>query len=708
MYHARSEQIVDILAGRTGGEDRHFFRIMTAYYMSLIASMMRTEIKTHDRGTIPVNLYALALQPSGAGKTFTMTTLEELLVEPFKDDFMDEVFNVNAAKNLNSIALKMASATGDDPDRILEQLTSEYEGLGTLPFTFDSATSAAIKQLRRKLLMARTGSLNLIVDEVGSNLAGNMEALVDYLSLFDKGLIKQKITKSTAENKRSVEMHGASPANLLMFGTPSKLLNASKTEEDFDDLLRTGYARRMYFAYTQSARKADTRTPDEVYDAMTSTAMVTSVQDITDWFNELADSQYYHVALSMDKATSLKLIEYKINCERLAETIPDHKEALKAEVTHRYYKALKLAGAYAFIDKAKSISQHHLDCAIQLAEDSGTAFSSIMYREKPYIKLAKYLANVEHPVTHADLLEDLQFYNGAESRRRDLMNLAIAYGYKHNIVITRSFDNTVEFFKGESLKETNLEEVTLAYSDNITTGYENVLANWDDLHELVCSDNLHFTAHHLRNGYRNSEGVTPGFDMVVLDVDSGTSIDTVRILLQDYKYLIYTTKRHTDAANRFRIILPMTHKLLLDQEAYKAFMANVFDWLPFKVDEATADYARKWATNAGTHYYNDGMLFDATLFIPKTKKADEQATFINEHSNLNNLERWFASKATEGSRSNTLIKYAYALVDKGYDLDVIKSAINEFNSKLPKPLPVSELDTTVMISVHRKYMEKRS
>ena len=706
MYHAMSEKIVDILASRTGGEDRHFFRVMTAYYMSLIASMMRTDIKTHDRGIIPVNLYAVALGTSGAGKTYSMNILEELMVDPFKDDFIDEVFNVNATKHLNNLANKLANSIGEDPSKMLENLVIDYENLGPLAFTFDSATSAAIKQLRRKLLMAKTGSLNLIIDEIGSSLTTNMEALTDYLSLYDKGLIKQKITKSTSENKRGVEVTGVSPANLLMFGTPSKLLNASATEEAFDDLLRTGYARRLIYAYNTKPRKADTRSPEEVYAAITNPTLVNATDEIVEWFNELADMDYYNVQLTMDKSTSLKLIQYRLECEKKAEAIPEHREAVKAEMMHRYYKTLKLAGAYAFVDKSSTITDYHLDCAIQVVEDSGEAFTDIMHREKPYVKLAKYLANVEHPVTHTDLMEDLPFYSGSESKRRELMALAVAYGYKNNIVVTKTFESTVEFFKGESLKETDLSNLIVSYSDHITEGYTCTTASWDKLVNLVTADNMHYVAHHLKDGYRSADKVIPGFNLLILDVDSDVSLDTAKLLLQDYTYLMATTKRHTDKANRFRIILPMSHILKLNPEQYKQFMSNVFDWLPFKVDEATSDIARKWATHNGEYFYNEGTVIDATLFIPKTKKAEEQVNFINEHSTLTNLERWFVTQASEGSRNNTVIKYAYALVDKGYDLDVIRASIIEFNNKLDKPLTRTELDTTIMVSVTKKYTEK--
>jgi signal peptidase I len=45
-----------------------------------------------------------------------------------------------------------------------------------------------------------------------------------------------------------------------------------------------------------------------------------------------------------------------LECEGKAEQFREHQEVLKAEVSHRYYKALKLAGAYAFVDKSPVIT----------------------------------------------------------------------------------------------------------------------------------------------------------------------------------------------------------------------------------------------------------------------------------------------------------------------------------------------------------------
>ena len=111
---------------------------------------------------------------------------------------------------------------------------------GTLAFSFDSGTAPAVKQMRLKLLMSNAGSMNLELDEVGSNLTSNVEMLNTFLELYDVGKVKQKLTKNTSDNKRGEEFIGKTPTNLMLFGTPTKLLDGSKTEEELRLLINKG------------------------------------------------------------------------------------------------------------------------------------------------------------------------------------------------------------------------------------------------------------------------------------------------------------------------------------------------------------------------------------------------------------------------------------------------------------------------------------
>lgn len=698
-HHDTSEKIVEILCDKTQNDNPLFFRVLVGYYFSVVASMMRTTIATHDRGDIPVNMYALNLSPSGTGKGFSTNIIENQVINLFREKFTEETFPILAATKIAQIANKRAVRDGTDPDQEIIKVEREFNQLGSLVFSFDSGTSPAVKQMRHKLLMADAGSMNLQIDEIGSNLISNLEVLNTFLELFDVGNIKQKLVKNTTDNARNEEIVGRTPTNMMMFGTPSKLLNGSKTEEELYSMFETGYARRCFFGYCRSVSKSLTQSAEDVYNSLSNQQSNVFLEQVSKQLEYLADVTYMNRRLTMSKDTSIMLIDYRLKCERAAELLPEHDEMKKAELSHRYFKALKLAGAYAFIDDSMELTQDHLASAIKLAEESGEAFNRLLTRDRNWVKLAKYIANVKRDVTQADLAEDLPFYRGAANQKADMLTLAIAYGYNNNIIIKKSFVNGIEFLRGETLDPTNLNEMIVSYSTDIANGYANQLAPFENLHKLTNEPGYHWTSHHMNNGHRSEDSAIPGFNMVVLDVDDGTNLNTVKELLKDYKYLIYTTKRHTDEENRFRIILPINYKLELNAKEFKEFMDNIFEWLPFTVDTATNQRARKWLSHDGYYEYNDGQLLDAFQFIPATTKNEERKRLLTSQQSMDNLERWMMNNIGDGNRNNMLLRYGMILVDAGLSFEEIQTKVLSLNSKIPDKLSESEIFSTIMSSV---------
>lgn len=698
-YFEPAEKLVNILMKKTQNKNPLFFRVLVAYYFAKIASMMRVGIKTHDRGVIPVSLYAINLATSGSGKGFSTNIVEEQVINQFKERFMEETFQVVSEKHLAKLALKRAAKDNVDADDMLEKVKKEFANLGALAFSFDSGTTAAVKQMRHKLLMADCGSVNLEIDEIGSNLLGNVEVLNTFLELFDVGKVKQKLTKNTSENVRSEEIEGRTPTNMMLFGTPSKLLDGGKVENEFYAMLDTGYARRCLFGYHKKHELDTTLTAEEVYIMLTDADSADYLEELSIKLGKLADPVNFHQNLHVSKDVTLRLIEYKLRCEEKSFNMREHEDIPKAEMAHRYYKALKLSGAYAFIDGSHEITEDHLYNAIKLVEESGKAFSQILTRERNYVKLANYIANVGREVTQVDLVEDLPFYRGSENQKRDIMALAIAYGYKNNIIIKKSYSEGIEFLQGESMEVTNLDKMRVSYSQDITKDFQPDVAPFSELHKLICLDGYHYTAHHFIDNHRNSSNLIPGFNLVIIDVDGEVNLQTAQKLLENYKCLFATTKRHTPEINRFRIILPLSHTVKLTPDMYSKFMVNVFNWLPFAVDTATKDCARKWASHNGQYLYQDGELLDATLFIPQTRKEEEQNKLILDNNSLSNLERWFFLNTDKGNRSNQLIRYALILVDNGYGIEAVRSAVMGFNSKLKEQLTEDEINNTIMVSV---------
>ena len=700
-HFKKSEDLVEILCKKTGNTDKLFFRVLVAYYFTKVASMMRCNIKTHDRGVIPVSMYAINLATSGHGKGHATNIIEEQVIGQFRERFLEETFMEVSKQNLAILANKRAIKKNEDPDDELLRVEKEFSNLGNLAFSFDSGTTAAVKQMRHKLLMANAGSMNMEIDEIGSNLLGNMDVLTTFLELFDVGKVKQKLTKNTAENTRSEEIDGRTPTNMLLFGTPSKLLNGGKVEEEFYSMLETGYARRCLFGYVKVSEKHTGLTPAQIYDQLTDVVAENFLLLLSDAIAQLADLNYFNKTLTMSKDVSLQVIEYKLDCDTTADKLADHEEIRKAEIAHRYFKALKLAGTYAFMEGSSSVESQHLDSAIRLVEESGEAFAQILTRERNYVKLANYVANVGREVTHVDIMEDLPFYKGSEAQKRELMTLAIAYGYKNNIIIKKQYNDGIEFLIGESLAETNTDKMIISYGKELADNYRNETVEFTKLHQLTQLPDYHWVAHHLINGYRTEENCMPGFNMAVIDVDDSVSLDTVKLLLKDYTYLIYTTKRSTPQTNRFRIVLPLSHVLKMDAADYKEFMNNIYEWLPFEVDLQTNQRSRKWLTHAGTHFYNQGKLLDALLFIPKTSKNEDRKKVILDQQSLTNLERWFISNTGNGNRSNQLIKYALVLVDSGMPIDSIRNNVLALNNKLADKMDDAEILSTIIVTASK-------
>jgi len=717
-HHPALEEMVDVLCAKTQNTDRGFFRAEVAYFLCKMAACQRATIATKDRGDIPVNLYVLALATSGFGKGHSVHIVENEFMKPFRKRFMEDTFPVISEQSLWETANDRAARNGTDPQEEFEKAEKEFRSAGAFPFTFDSGTPPAVKQLRHKLLLSGCGSINLQIDEIGSNLIGSTDVLTLFLELFDQGIVKQKLTKNTVDNQRGEEVDGKTPTNALLFGTPAKLLDGGQTEDQFYQFLDTGYARRCLFGWGEQDRKAfHSQTPEQIYTNLISQGNKQSINKWAMQFHNLADPAMFGWRMQVEDNVGIELVRYKVACEQAADEMADHEEIRKAEMSHRYFKALKLAGAYAFVDQSTEICIDHLQQAILLVEESGESFQKILTRERAYVKLAKFIGDVGTPLTHTDLHESLPFYKAGKGARDEMMTMATAWGYKQHIIIKKTFTDGIEFFTGDKLKETDIDQMTVSYSDHWAYHYQTEVVPFDKLHIMTQAmqdpksdgtcEPMHWSNHGFVKNHRAEENVIPGFNMIVIDVDGGVSLETCHELLKDYKFLTYTTKRHTEEENRFRLIIPINYNLKLDSDEYKEFMNSFMEWLPFTTDPSANQRSKKWESFDGDYHYNmDGEILDALPFIPKTSRNEAHKRGMQELENLDNMERWFAQRIASGNRNNHMIRFALALVDGGLDLHTVSKQVHSFNNKLNNPLSEEEIDSTIMVTVAKRFERK--
>lgn len=700
MKNKTLKKIHDYIEGKLGRTDDHFMNINIINSISQIATHMQVSIEAYDGTNVPCNAYSLSLAPSGYNKGRIINALEDSIFNSFKREYEDNLFAKVAELNVTSLAEQRAAKKGIEFEDAMDTILKRWDKLPSPLFSFSDATEAGLKAVREKYTLAGLGGTCMIIDEIAYNLPKFEEVLTSMLEVYDVAKLKDKLIKVDSNGET-----GRIPATLLMFGSPSSLLNGSKNEDDFINMLRQGYARRMFFSYIKSYDKLHEETPQEII------RRAKKAKEVANDFNcykDLAKQEWISHSFKPDDDFHVRLLEYKSDCESRADKLKEHQDIQRFELSHRYWKSFKLAGLLALLECRKNVTLDDLEDAIEFSEASGIHFTQIMDREPNYVRLFNYIADVGNKVTEADLYSNLHFYSGSQqSQRKDMKALAAAYAYTVGGLFKETSKNGVMFYEAEVLKETDLNKMIMSYSTDITTGYQNEEVKWDELGDFVIADGFHYVSHHLVDGYRKAENATGSINLVVLDVDHDCDIELARSLLRDYKYILYTTKRHTDKEHRFRIIMPLKYNIKLNQEDYKRFMQNVMDWLPFETDRQTGQYGRKWLTNAGKLYKNEGNLLDPSAFIPDTQKANETKKKIDDLSNLDGIEKFFMLQLNDGAtRNNTMIKFALMLVDAGADYETVEDKVIVFNDKTEHPLPVKEIMETVMKTVRKRISER--
>lgn len=706
--HPLVEKVVDNLVIQTGSNQPDWFRVMTVFHFTKAAASMRAVMnEPAQQPNNPVNIFAFAFAPSGFGKGKSEGLLGGVVLDGFRERFNQETMPVIAEDTMWDLAVRRAVMTGNTENEEMERYAKFYRSFGPAPFTFKGATAPSIQQLRQKLLLAGAGAITLQIDELGLNLGtiSVTEGLSTFLELYERGKTEISMTMNTSERERLEPLPGFTPACFLGFGEPSKVFDGAAMEKAFMELLATGYARRALIAWGERTI-AEEMSPEELLDFRINAHNSSDFDSLRSHFTALADPMRLGWTMEVPRYTTLIKTSYELLCKKRASEIINN-DTLLNEMEHRHSKALKIAGALAFVDQSAEIAPEHYQAAMGMVEESGEALHKIFNRDQPHVRLAKYIAQSGNELTHADLAEEFPFCRSSKAINDQLI-MAQAWGYKNHTIIRRRFEDSIELIEGETLQETDLERMILSISGHVSQDYQKIRIPFTSLEELGQVANHHWTNHYFEHDVRRMDNLIPGFNMVVVDVDQGISLESVHDMLSDYTFLTYTTKRHTPDAHRFRLILPINYILELKREEYVEFMKNLSLWLPFEMDSSSMEPEKKWLTSDNNEVFiNEGKLLDALPFIPRTTRHEEfMAATQNLHS-LDALERFFAQRMIEGDRNNQMIKYAYALCDTGMDYSAVEAQVLDFNRRLSNGLPLDELRATVLVSAARKVQELR-
>lgn len=723
--NALIDQLINIVSARTCNEDRRFFRLVSCYLMTKIASNMRCQVASRGFGQSYVNMFAIPLAPSGYGKNFSLNIIEGELMKGFTYKFKNELYPQLAAENINMKYFgtptapdkglpdfnneRLDKSTNKKGKEIKNPLMEDFQDCGPFVYTFDSGTPAGIKQQKNALTLADIGALNCEIDEVGSNLSNNMDMLALFLELFDVGQAKTKLLKNTNENSRDKDFDGQVPTNLLMFGTPARLLDGGVTEDLFYQLLDTGYARRCFFALGERKVSPDflNQDPTQLYLRQIEAMEDSKLKNLSNYFTKFASREFYNKVITTPPEVEILLDRYRLDLMSRIEKLKESDFIERSELENRYGKTLKLAAVFAFIRGDDQIDEDDLLEAIQIAEDSGEDLHAILNQDKGYMKVARFIKNSTEPVTNTDILESFNWFKG--NKVKETITNAYSWGIKNNILITKKVLHDVDFYSHVNLEPTDLNELILSASTERAQGYESLTVKFNELHALTKIPNINICNHTFRDNYRDNNHCEPEVNCMVFDVDGGTQIESFRDIFAKYKFFLHTTKSSTEEKNRFRVYVPLKYKLSLDVKEYKAFMANVMSFVPFRFDEMSCTPAQAWASCATgkCFIHTDGELFDPLPFIEGTVQnlTRQEQVKANKSAKLDRVEAWFLKEMDIGNRNNLLLRYGLLLLDKGLTPKEIEKAVLSLNRKQTTPLDEAEIKSTIFVTINRRFDE---
>lgn len=707
MRNATIKEMMEALQHKLPEVDEHFIKIMLFNKLSQISTNMRNTIQWMDGTKVPTNFYAFNLATSGYSKGKINNILEDELTNRFKAKFLTTFSASQIDTKLTMRSQALAAQNGIDEAEAHAEIIRRWNKLPKHLYSFSEATIEGFRAKREKLSMVEFGATNFEVDEIALKFDSISEIFSVLLEAYDMGKAKQKLIKVDSNQDA-----GKVPSNCLMFGTPSRLLNGSKTEKQFIDLLSQGFARRSFFCYINESAGHTAVSSEDRLKMMRDTGKSTDMKALAEHLEELASTQHFNTDIIIPDVVAIALLDYEKACKELASGYKQHQDIEKAEIEHRYWKTLKVMGMMVFIDKRTEATLSDLEDAIEFTDRSGDDFKEIMHRPANYVRLYEFIIDSKRRLTQTELLEELYFYNGVNKTMRDeMMKLAQSYAYTEGGLIRVAYRDGVEFIEGQQTEKNNLEEIIFSVSTDLAHNYAPKVNKWSEMPRLL-SSGLNFTTHHFQEQHRLNDNAIQGFNMIVLDVDEDTPLALAIALLEDYEYVIGTTKSHQKdkgglVADRYRILLPLDRTIKLNKEDYSEFMKNIFDWIPVACDEGTKDIARKWATYEGSQVFvNHGEMICPLEFIPATSKQQARAERVKELGNLNALEKWFALNSSVGDRNNKMLNYALVLKDGGKSYDEVTDAVFALNDKLYDRLPEQELMETVFKTLRRKYAEE--
>lgn len=657
------------------------------YALAMACSLRRVVMCGLDEECVPLNYYGITFANSGRGKDLS-ASLALKMISKVTDKYLDK---------LSILALK--SAANGDP---LHIPAIEHK----------DGTSAGFLQDRNSLDILKIGSTNIRVEELVSTLkSSDFEQVLNLLTeSWQEGSNASRSFKSYISPKITFV-----PCNCLLYSSPEGFRTENnKNFSSFIDNLANGLARRSYVVFDESdveLEKEPTESDLQKYadNIRKAKAMMLDMQD---YISDIITKTSGKIKFSVEAELECK--RYESKNKNLVSQSPLMKNAVKAELLSRAYKIRRLAGMYALYNGSDEISVLDIQDAIEWAEMLSKDLIIALNAETIAEKIYDYLDKVSRYSSQTDIIK---YYKLSARDFKENIDEVYTVAYDNGSTLqSKLFDKEGKVIKYNLIKgkKTESSQMICSASNKMAEDYHPLVLRYSDLPNLVKGQyGSNYSAGNFINSHRTKENYIRRQNLIMLDVDDGTTIEEAKFYLQSYRGFIATTRNHRKEKNgkicdRFRIILVSKYIFNLDHEQYKETLTNFALFYNLEVDFPTIEPARLYYANPDSEiiYFQGTELVDLRDYIPETREVVETKKAIDlgyKTESMNGLDRYFLMQTSVGNRNSNLVKYGFALLDKkGLDIETAKAKVLALNSMLLEPLDEIEISRTIFKSMERK------
>lgn len=546
--------------------------------------------------------------------------------------------------------------------------------------------------------------------------------------VYDLGIKEVKYTKAAEFRSEAIE---GQPVSALFVGSPGYILYDEATKKKFHIAFMSKLARRSWFCYTpekiaepdfSSIEEFDKYEEEIVNKALQARAAVSpSIESITEFGLKTANQD---ILVSQEAAKLFRV--YKRYNNDLVDSLPNQDSTYALIRRHLQWKCLKLAGAYAIMDKVNTISERHFIEAIRFAEifDKDMELFESELNKADHERFSDY-ANTQlnsegkAVISIHDIKKKGFLVTVSRTKLQELVTLCSGYDkegvysvvneggavqYERIIktdILTASYksiDCSLLNSAVASGDKTKVEQAKKAIAQTATYGYETEEVTFDQL-ELLLTGEFAYSPFRFRNGQRGKDNIVGGTKWLVLDIDqTSISAEYCHFYLSDINHYVVLT---SDPNNqyKYRVIIELDSYVELSNTAWKNFYKLIAQDLALKVDLLPQSqifysygdrpiYSNLEAQPLEVREYIIKALETPDVVPTKTSTAQAKSLLADPLTTFA-----YAFDAPYGSASRNVIQAIYHLRDLGGDLEAALQLFEDIQAYWEDPFDETRAET---------------